>query len=547
MPKKPDDEPYKNVPKGYAKQVGSSLSYWTAASIYGFFGHPEYARLAEYERAATTDETIGTGVEFIKLAILASLGPYCHPNPKIRDFVVENFARMRGNHRQAIGELTDSILIAGFGVSEAVYKADAGRIWLDFMASYNPRTLTMYVNAKGQLTEGEKPVFNEAFTTGIWQDRFGSTPIRLPLERCCLVTHNRRFNNYYGQSAIKRVYKNWRLKESVLEMWNVALDRYGTPVVYAVVPNGLTGKTIADPGAPGGFRPETIGDSAEGAIGNIHTGTGLVLEQPGPNDKITLGTLTTGNNFGDSFISAVSYFNKAIYRGLLIPGLLLHEQENGSLGSGGTAAIHFEVFKMMLRSMFAEIVEPFVEQVIGPLVRINFGEQNPGYFEMNPWDPATCEMMSKVLETMVETGFVDNTDIDDINMARQKVGLDPMTEKRARRLSEVNHANMLQLQHAEQESVELRSVSSAPPQVTAGRRTDNKQIRKSGGGSGQPAGAPKGNQVTVETQEQMVTKPLKKPPPPAPRDPDPKGSPKKAAFDSKQNTSIRAGELRKSK
>src|ERR1035437_10626750 len=87
------------LPRGYSKQTGTSLSYWTSQSVYGFFGHPEYLRLAEYELALTTDETIGAGVEFLKLSILASMGLYWHPNPKIVDFVNENFARMKGSHK----------------------------------------------------------------------------------------------------------------------------------------------------------------------------------------------------------------------------------------------------------------------------------------------------------------------------------------------------------------------------------------------------------------------------------------------------------------
>jgi len=320
------------VPKGYSRQVGSSLSYYTATSIYGFLGHPEYLRLVEYERMMTTDETVGTGIEFIKLSIMASLGEYKHKSPVIRDFVIENFKRMTGNYKQTLGELITSCLWAGFGVSEVVYKPSEGRIYIDHIANYNPRTLNLQVNRKGQLTDGETDVFNAAFCTGIWQDQFNGAPLRLPFKRSVLVTHNRRYNNYYGESALKRIYKNWRLKEAVLEMWNVALDRYGTPVTYAIVPNGFTGNKIPDSSAPDGFRDETIGDATATALANVHTGTGLVIDRPSPADDIELGTLTTGNNFGGSFIEAIQYYNTAIYRGLLIPQLLLQDSRGGGMG-----------------------------------------------------------------------------------------------------------------------------------------------------------------------------------------------------------------------
>lgn len=528
------------LPRGYSRQVGSSLSYWTSQTVYGFFGHPEYLRLAEYERALTTDETIGAGIEFLKLSILASMGPYWHPNPKVVDFVNENFSRMRGSYKAAMGELAMSALWAGFGVSETVYKSEEGKVWINYIANYNPRTITMYVNKNGQLTQGETPAFNVAFKTGIWQDRMGGAPVQLPLQRCCLVSHNKRYNNYYGESAIKRIYKNWRLKEAVLEMWNVALDRYGTPVVYAVVPNGLTGGQIQDPLAPGGVRAETFADSTEGAIANIHTGTGLVITNPTADaSQIKLGTLTTGNNFGGAFEEAIRHYNKMIFRGLLIPALLLNENERGNLGSGGATVIHFEVYKMVLNELYQELIEPFVEQILGPLIRINFGDPNPGRFEHSPWDPATMEVMSNIFDKMVMVGAIDNTDINDINMMRAKIGIDVMDQERVSRLAAKNHALSLTQQHQEEDSAEFktttRNTSSGGQKITGEQAEENQQ---------QPTGSPAAPNKTSSTTvtQQKIKKPL--PTPPKPYTKSIPSSEQKAGINSKKSIKISSKQIR---
>lgn len=509
-------EPAKHTPKGGSKQVGSSLSYWTSSTIYGFMGHPEFQRLVEYERAMTTDETVGTGVEFIKLAILASIGPYVHTNPKIQDFVHEAFDRMKGNHKSSIGELTISGLWSGFGVSEVVYKPGDGKIWIDFIANYNPKTLFLQVNDKGQLTENETSVFNSAYRTGIWQDRIGGAPVQLPLKRCVVVTHNKRYNNYYGESAIKRIYKNWRLKEAVLEEWNIALDRYGTPVTYAIVPNGYTGKQVDDASDPSGKRPETIADSTASAIAQIHTGTGLVIERPSPTDPVELGTLTTGNNFGDSFIQAIEYYNAAIYRGLLIPALLIQEQKGG-LGGGAIATIHFEVFKLMLQQLHDEIVEPFVEQVIGPLIKLNFGNvEDYGHFEMAPFDPASMLLMAEVFEKLNTVGIIDNTDVEDVQTMRIKCGLPALSGKRAQRLADKNHAALIRPEHMGQEMVKTETVNTtkAPPAPPAAKPSGG------GGSSGSKTTTPKGpgkpggTTVVTSQQVQAVQKPVPTPPKP---------------------------------
>lgn len=475
---KPKDEPYKQLPKGYSKQVGSSLSHWTALSIYGFLGHPEYQRLVEYERAMSTDSVVKSAVELITLFIVNSLGEYHHDNIKVKDFVVENFKRMHGSHKMALRELAISALWAGFGVSEAVFKADEGRIWIDYIANYNPRTLNLQVNEHGQLTEGEPSIFNAAFTTGIWQDRLGKTPVRLPMDRCCLVTHSRRYGNYYGESALKAVYKDWRLKEAILEMWNVALDRYGTPVTYAIVPNGFTGGEIQDPTAPEGKRPETIADSTGRAIADIHTGTGLVIQRPSPTDDIELGTLTTGNNFGDSFREAIRYHDTNIYKGLLIPSLLMQEQ-SGGLGSTSIGKVHFDIFKMMLGALYDEIVEPFVEHIIGKLIRLNFGEQDPGYFSMVPADGPTIELMSNVFVNLCNIGVMDPSDINDLQVMRAQCGLPELTAQQAEKLAKRNQEQQAAQVTTRKPDAALQPASQTdarkqiPPKPTAAPNSKN--------------------------------------------------------------------------
>lgn len=509
---------YERLPKGYGRQVGSSLSHQTAASIYGFLGHPEYRRLIEYERAMTTDDTVGTGIEFIKLSVLASLGPYYHPDETIREFVNANLNQMKGNFKMALGELITSGLWAGFGVSETIYKPKDGNIWIDYIANYNPKNIFLQVNAKGQLTEGESALFNSAYETGIWQDQIGGSAIRLPMSRCCLITHNRRYNNYYGESAIKRVYKNWRLKDAALEMWATALDRYGTPIVYSIVPAAYTGRTIKDPQAPGGERQETIADTMESSISNVGNGTGVVVQRPSPQDDIELGTLTTGNNFGSAFREKLSYLNTAIYRGLLIPQLLIAEQEGGGMGGQAIAAVHFEVFKLMLGELYNEMIEPFVEQVIGPLIQLNFATDDFGYFERAVYDVATLEVMSNVFTSLVESGLVDNQDLEDINMLRSKAGLPMMDSKRGKRLIDRNHAKSLTADHAGSQVITTQGTSTTKNTNSGSQGGPSAPTQGgSGGGSGKPSGS--GGKTSTQgsartTQQQIVKAPLPRPPKP---------------------------------
>jgi 8-oxo-dGTP pyrophosphatase MutT (NUDIX family) len=258
---------------------------------------------------------------------------------------------------------------------------------------------------------------------------------KIPVSKTCVITHNQRHGNVYGESSIRRVYKHWKYKDAILEMWATALDRYGTPVTWMKVPRLPTGRVIQDPYAEGGVREEMMADSASAAIAGIHGGTGLVVENPDPNNDVDLGTLTTGNNYGTSFMDYLNHIDRAVYRGLLIPQTIFHENAGG--GINNTSKTHFEVFKLMIRALYMQFVEPFVEQVIGRLIRYNFNETDPGYFEFLPFDASMADLLATMLEKMVNMGAVDTSDLSDLNMVRSMVGLSPREKPAIQNIGQV--------------------------------------------------------------------------------------------------------------
>lgn len=429
------------VPYGMGRQYGSAMSLGIGQGngLISHMGRPDHLRLGEYERALLTDDAVASGLEFIKLAIMSSVRGYYHPDARVQQFVTDALKRMSSNWRLAMGELVMSSLWAGFGVSESSYAADNGMIWLSDIANYNPRSIQFHVNQQGKLTEGETALFNSGFTTGIWQDNLYGMPVRIPMRKSVVVTHNRMYGNYYGESLIRRVYKNWRLKEVVLELWNIALDRHGTPIIYMILPPGDTGREIADPFAPGGYRAESLNDAGVAALQNLHTGSGLVMTRPQAQDDVTIGALTTGNNFGDTFVNAVKYYNRAIWRGFMIPQLLLQENDQASLGSGA-AATHFKVFKMLLQQLAQEIIEPFTEQVIGRLVRVNFANiTDPGHFILTPSDPETASALVMQMEMLDRLHATNGTIAKDINAMRVACDLEPLSGKELEEVIALNN------------------------------------------------------------------------------------------------------------
>lgn len=413
------------LPKGSARQIGSTLSRGPGM-LTQYMVPANFSRLLEYERAAKTDETVGAGIEFMKLSLIASVKEYRHPDPEIQNFVRKALNEMEGTVEYAIGELCESSLVFGYSVSEVLWRLVEGKIQIDELINYHPASLLIVPNVNGRLVD-KAPLDNPYYMPpagvswcGIWQIGVdGASYKHLPKSKVCLTIHGKRSGMYTGTSAIQRIYKNWTLKDIVLEMYNVALDRYGTPITYAVVPAGVTPDMVHD-STTGKVRNMTIREAAETALSQMHRGTALVFQRPSMQDDIKIDTLTTGNNFGTVFLDAIHYYNRSIFRGLLIPQLLLEE---GSAGLSNPGQTHWNVFKLMIKALAKEIVEPFCEQVIGQMIRLNFNNTDPGQFIIEPFDPATTAIMANVFDKLVKNGYLNPSDEEDLNEVREMFGL----------------------------------------------------------------------------------------------------------------------------
>jgi hypothetical protein len=242
---------------------------------------------------------------------------------------------------------------------------------------------------------------------------------------------------YIGESAIKRIYKSWKLKDLYLELQATALERYGAPITYAITPPGVTPELMLDI-TTGKMRNKTIREATEEALENLRYSNALVFQNPTRDDVFEVGTLTTGNNFGDSFKDAITNCNKAIFTGLMIPKLLLEE---GSGGLSNPGKVHWETFRLMIQAFAKEIVEPFTEQVIGRLIKLNFNDTRPGKFIIEAFDASTAEIIASVLKDFVSTGIIDPSNENDLDDIRERFGLP--TRDRAPTLTTKEHQAIL--------------------------------------------------------------------------------------------------------
>lgn len=422
------------VPRNMASQLGSSLDTFYGSTFSAFSGRVDTAKMREFERAALTDPTVSCGVEFLILSILSCIGPYTHPNPKVRDFVDEAFIRIAGSLKLVLSDHLYSRIVGGFGLGEKMLSVADNRLWLKSIIHYQPRTIRFYPNEKGQLTDNEPSIYSPYQRSGIYQDRPNDMPVRLPQNKVFYTANKPRYGNYYGVSKILPVYRHFRIKEAVMEMNNIALDRYGTPIPVILVPPGTTGERRPDPNNSNGYVEVTNRQAAEEAVANISTGYGLVLTNTEENNKVAVSMLGTQNNYGSAFLDSLAYHNREIFRGLLIPQLLLQENSSNQLGAGSASTVHFEVYKLMLRQIVDEVLDGLLDQVVQPLIYANFGVEDPGGFVVTAFDPESAKLLAETHGMLIDRGFISPQLDKDLDHVRGIQGLPALDAKEKKTL-----------------------------------------------------------------------------------------------------------------
>ncbi|NOV01355.1 phage portal protein family protein [Paenibacillus planticolens] len=402
------------APSRIVGQIGSQL-YTTFILFDKAISNPDSSNLLDYERMLDTDETIAAGIEFMILSTLIKLDRYTNEkNPGIEEFVNQCLEGMQGTFIESCEDIL-SALWAGYSGTEIVWKPEGSRIVLDYLATYHPRTVFFNIDPVTGRLASDEPI-----TQYRW---FSGSPVRIPKNKAIVFSHNARFGNWYGTSQLRRLRKNWLLKDPVLKMWVNAVDKFGTPLTAALVPDG----DIRDPDNP--TRPngeENLISNVEymaRVLSNLQNGTGIAMAAGTGEDKSDIKSLFGGGaGMGEAFHSLVTYLNKMMFRGLLVPSLIFDEgQKSGSYALGQS---HFDMYMLMLDKIFKKLKEVLLEQLVRPLVEMNYGPQKEwGDFPEREMNDDDVQKLSGIFLQLTNAGYMDSTADEDFQHVRSTVGL----------------------------------------------------------------------------------------------------------------------------
>lgn len=437
-------------------------------TFYKFVQNPSTVSVETFKRMLDTDETCGSGTDFLVSCLIARLGAYQHDDPDITAFVTQALTGIEGGFYEVLKDVF-STAWAGFSVSEIVWANKSIGYVPERIATLPPTSILFEVDRTGRLTDDgilqyqrnynpAQSAFSTGFGAGLMSPALGFVPrpdpmakfgdlpypvrspstfnylsIRIAKLKCLHMTWNSqgRFGNPYGRSLYRRLYNWWVMKWAYAQMMGVALDRKGTPL----------GIGYADPNATittqtgyksSGKQDRNAGIRAPAAMAeafkNVHNDTFITL--PGKKGHtFDVEMIEQHANAGD-FISAIQLCNTLILRGLLIPALVFSSGDGA--GSYALGEAHVKTFDKILDGYLEGGKAALIEQLVKQLIAYNFPkarwqEKGFGTFARRELTIDERQKEAEMFEKAVNMGIVDTNDLTDLNKMREAMGFEPRT------------------------------------------------------------------------------------------------------------------------
>lgn len=438
--------------------------------FYKFIQNPSTVSVETFKRMVDTDDTVGSGVDFLTTCLASRLGRYQHKSEEITEWVNDRLDEIEGGFFNAVKEILSAVW-AGYSVSEKVWANEDHGFVIKKLVSLPPTTILFETERTGDLTPDGILQYQRSFspynlTSGLGflgggssvlgfsgdclrpdvHAKFGDLPfplrtansfnylsIRIPKQKCVHYSFDAqgKFGNPYGRSLLRRAYKYYVMKDAFLQMMAVALDRKGTPLTIIYADQNTTLRDTSQ-GERSGNAVDKKGkgisaaQAAKKAFENVHNDSTIVL--PGKKSAIFDTDFVPQDSNTQSFIAALDFANKSIMRSLLVPSLIFNNGDGS--GSFALGQEHSRTFDKILDGMLEGIKDVLLQQVIKEMIAYNFPESawkkdGIGDFGKRDFTDEELEKIMSMYQQAIDMGVIDSTDLNDLNKMRDTLGFEP--------------------------------------------------------------------------------------------------------------------------
>lgn len=407
-------------PRRKLQQVGGKGS-----SIYT--RRPALSHLRDYEGASIYDTTIRASIKILLDTLIDSLGDIAHIDPDIDKYLKHCVERQQDvygiDYKAQLKQAIKTAIWSGFSVSESIFDIEDGTLFLKECINYHPTTIYIRPDKNGRLNEGQ-PTY-DGYLSGIYQLSPMDVEEPIPLWKLSLLTNESEYNNYYGRSALESAYRWHVLKEAILDMMVMSLERHGTPIVAITMPKTGSTSIEVDP-ETGEERTLTSQEVIQQQMesNNLGQGNVLILPQVDPAMKPEIKVLSSSNNLGRMFLDAADYCDIQITKSLLVPNGLLD-----SLNKLETAERQIEMFNRILGTLHTLFVKPYIAQTYGRLVKLSYNRPSALKAPVLPLQstirPEQRVALMQMIKGLGEQGWINPLSPEDWKHVRELVGARP--------------------------------------------------------------------------------------------------------------------------
>lgn len=438
--------------------------------VYRFIQNPSTVSVETYKRMWDTDETVGSGLDFFTTCAAARLSHYTHKSSEIAQWVNERLHEIDGGWMNAQKEILTAAG-AGFSVAEKVWantsngfvpkkliQMPPGTIMfetdrtgaltpdgiLQYQRNYNPALFGSGIAYMFGFASQDVPGGSNTFRPDIYA-KLGDYPfplrspnifsylsIRIPVRKTIHYAFSAfgQFGNPYGRSLLRRAYKHWILKDAVMQMLAVALDRKGTPLqVWYVDPSATF--IDSDKMQPGqDSTGQSIGKRAQFAVRDalkkVHNDSVVIM--PGKKGQFVEHDFIPQSSNAADFISVLNYLDTRIMRAMLFPSLVFSSGDGA--GSFALGAEHAKTWDKILDGVVDCYQQVLLRQLVREMIAYNFPKSawekdGIGEFAKRELSQDEREKEMQCAETACNIGAIDMNDLNDLNHIREIGGFKP--------------------------------------------------------------------------------------------------------------------------
>lgn len=231
------------------------------------------------------------------------------------------------------------------------------------------------------------------------------------VDRCVHYSWNSRFENPYGTPDLTSCYQWYWAKKAIYKYMLIFCDKYASPIPEVKVMRNLS---------------DSDSTALNNALKEYHMSNYLRLPK-----GVELTLHQNNGTAGAVYIQAINQCNAEMARAIL--GQTLTTNENQKTGTHAQARVHQETLRYMLSKVQNDVERKIVqEQIIEPLVKMNFGEQEDyPVFSFASYDIDYIEKLASVFSTLCNVSDINGNKLVEPTEAwvRERLTLPQRDEK----------------------------------------------------------------------------------------------------------------------